>query len=84
MINFFFLIFFIVYLGLGWFRCIFLESEAGFHSFKVVEGLKLRFIFFVFSELIFFFGIFWFFFDRILVPVIDCGFYIIPLGILLV
>jgi heme/copper-type cytochrome/quinol oxidase subunit 3 len=65
-----------------WVKRILLEGISGFHNFFVIDGLKFGFFLFLFSELIFFFRIFWFYFDVILVARIDLGLYNVPLGLL--
>ena len=45
-----------------------LEALSGFHNFFVEDCLKYGFILFIFREFIFFFSVFWFFFDSSLVP----------------
>ena len=45
-----------------WFYCVIRDSEAGFHTSKVQRGLLIGFFMFIFSEVMFFFSIFWGFF----------------------
>src|SRR5690554_1508309 len=44
-----------------WFNVVH-ESYAGFHTTRVQKGLKVGFILFIVSEIMFFLGFFWFFF----------------------
>lgn len=53
----------------------------GFHSFSVVEGFKIGMVFFIFSEFVFFFGIFWGYFHLAESPSIDLGGVWPPLGV---
>lgn len=44
-----------------------MECASGYHNFVVDRGLKMGFIIFVGTEVMFFFSIFWFFFDKLYV-----------------
>lgn len=81
--NFFFIfvLFFIIFL---WSKDIFIEGLSGYHNFYVQDGFKFGVVLFVFRELIFFFRIFWFFFDTALVPISELGEVWSPLGYVLV
>lgn len=57
------------------------ESLIGYHNFLVIEGFKFGFLLFLFRELMFFFSIFWIFFDTSLVPVVDIGISWVPKGL---
>ena len=50
-----------------------MEGLRGYHNFFVIDGFKFGLILFIFREVIFFFGIFWVFFDAALVPVHELG-----------
>jgi cytochrome c oxidase subunit 3 len=67
-----------------WAKDISFEGLSGFHNFFVIDGFKFGVVLFVFSEFMFFFGIFWSFFDAALVPVHDLGETWSPIGIHLV
>nr|YP_009029832.1 cytochrome c oxidase subunit III [Botrylloides giganteus]CCO25726.1 cytochrome c oxidase subunit III [Botrylloides giganteus] len=57
-----------------WWRDVVREaSYLGFHMFKVQQGLRLGMLFFIVSEVFFFFGFFWTLFHSGLVPVVDIG-----------
>lgn len=56
-----------------WSKDIVIEGLRGYHNFFVIDGFKFGVVLFIFSEFIFFFGIFWTFFDAALVPVHDLG-----------
>ena len=77
---FYFLSIFGLFFFFFWFKDVSLEGSCGFHTFFVQDGLKLGFCFFLFREVIFFFGIFWFFFDSSLVPLSGYGGAWSPLG----
>lgn len=44
-----------------------MEGRCGYHNFLVNHGFKLGFVIFIGTEVIFFFSIFWLFFDEIYV-----------------
>ena len=67
------IIFNLVYLVFLWFKDISLEGLRGFHNFYVQDGFKYGIILFIFSEFIFFFSIFWAFFDISIRPSADVG-----------
>lgn len=80
--NFFvFFIFFLVFL---WSKDIYMEGLSGYHNYYVQDGFKFGMVLFVFSELMFFFGIFWFFFDTALTPIFDSGDFCSSVGVVLV
>nr|YP_010489352.1 cytochrome c oxidase subunit III [Strongyloides cebus]UWK23997.1 cytochrome c oxidase subunit III [Strongyloides cebus] len=69
----FFSFFVLFYVSFLWFKDICMEGMSGYHNFYVMDGFKLGMILFLFSEFMFFFGVFWVFFDSCLVPVQDLG-----------
>lgn len=75
------ILFFFLFL---WCKDITIEGLCGYHNYFVQDGFKFSLILFVFRELMFFFGIFWFFFDSALVPLSDLGDVWSPLGYILV
>nr|YP_010934909.1 cytochrome c oxidase subunit III [Lamennaisia ambigua]WKV28900.1 cytochrome c oxidase subunit III [Lamennaisia ambigua] len=57
-----------------WWRDVVRESlYQGFHSLKVVSGLKLGMVLFIVSEIFFFISIFWCYFHMFLSPSIEIG-----------
>lgn len=73
---------FIIYLGLvmlllciyQWWRDVVRESTyQGFHTLKVLRGIKFGIILFIISEIFFFFRIFWCYFHIYLSPRIEIG-----------
>jgi heme/copper-type cytochrome/quinol oxidase subunit 3 len=56
-----------------WIKDIVYEGLCGYHNLFVQDGLKMGIILFIFREIIFFFRIFWYFFDAALVPIADIG-----------
>jgi hypothetical protein len=71
----FFFYFFIalVVLIFVWFKDIIYESLTGHHRIFVQDGFKYGMLLFIFREFIFFFCIFWVFFDSSLVLIVDSG-----------
>jgi cytochrome c oxidase subunit 3 len=67
-------------LGL-WGYTIMLEAMSGHHRFIIINALKFTFLLFIWSEAIFFVGIFWCFFDAALSPSIHIGCQWPPIGI---
>lgn len=61
-----------------------MEGLVGFHNFYVIDGFKFGVLLFIFSEFMFFFGIFWVFFDSSLCPCHDLGGVWSPFGLFLV
>ncbi|MGN6347641.1 MAG: cytochrome c oxidase subunit 3 [Candidatus Nitrosocosmicus sp.] len=45
----------------------------GYHTFLISRALKFGFFLFLLRELMFFFRVFWFFFDSSIVPRVDLG-----------
>lgn len=80
-IGLLFSLFSLVLTILIWSYTVILERIAGNHTSTLVEALKLSFILFIFREVIFFFRIFWAFFDSALSPSIEVGIEWRPLGI---
>nr|YP_009545810.1 cytochrome c oxidase subunit III [Ophioplinthus gelida]AYO99589.1 cytochrome c oxidase subunit 3 [Ophioplinthus gelida] len=65
-----------------WWRDIIRESTfLGMHSTYVVQGLKIGFILFIISEIMFFFSFFWAFFHSALSPTAEIGMSWPPTGI---
>nr|QTA50561.1 cytochrome c oxidase subunit III [Sycophila sp. 2 JXW-2020] len=57
-----------------WWRDVIRESTyQGFHTKKVVSGLKISMIMFISSEVLFFFSIFWCYFHMFLSPSVEIG-----------
>lgn len=63
---------------------IFIEGLLGYHTNKISNSLKFGFLLFLVRELIFFFRIFWFFFDIVIVPRVDLGEIWNPFGLLII
>ena len=88
--NFFFIIYFILLLLLSLFLySLFFNLEFSFFNKFIVSNVKIGIIWFIFREVILFFGFFWTLFDRRLSPNIEMGnlwpsFYIRPLNPFLV
>lgn len=81
---------FILFLGLlsvilvltVWWRDVIREATFdGMHTLKVQKGLRMGFILFIVSEVMFFFGFFWAFFHVALSPAISIGCIWPPFGI---
>ena len=66
-----------------WFNDIFIEGNFGSHNYFVQDGLKISIFLFIFWEIIFFFCIFWYFFDVSLSGSVDLGFNWVPTGFIL-
>lgn len=65
-----------------WWRDVVREGTfQGFHTLKVVRGLKIGMILFIVSEIFFFLSFFWGFFHRRLAPNIELGINWPPVGI---
>lgn len=71
----------VIILGLWWRDVIREGTFEGAHTKKVKRNLRLGFIFFIVSEIMFFFGFFWAFFHCALSPAISIGCVWPPLGI---
>jgi len=66
--------FLLIYVLINWWRDIIRESTyQGNHSLIVQKGLKIGFVLFILSEVMFFFGFFWAFFHSSLSPSIFLG-----------
>jgi len=64
-----------------WWSNVIYESYRGYHTVRVKKGLKIGFILFIVSEVMFFLGFFWAFFHSSLSPAIQLGSIWPPLGI---
>lgn len=73
------LIFMIAYLW--WYDIVAESTFLGYHTVKVVKGLRLGMILFIISEVMFFFSFFWAFFHSSLAPHIFLGAIWPPIGI---
>lgn len=85
--NYYFLILsllVIFYISFCWSKDIVIEGLRGYHNFFVMDGFKFGVVLFIFREFIFFFRIFWTFFDSALVPAHDLGEMWSPIGLELV
>nr|YP_009050539.1 cytochrome c oxidase subunit III [Parafilaroides normani]AIG23807.1 cytochrome c oxidase subunit III [Parafilaroides normani] len=67
-----------------WGKDISLEGLSGYHNYFVMDGFKFGVMLFIFSEVMFFFGIFWVFFDAALVPVHELGGFWSAMGLSLI
>nr|YP_009122967.1 cytochrome c oxidase subunit III [Meloidogyne enterolobii]AJK90851.1 cytochrome c oxidase subunit III [Meloidogyne enterolobii] len=74
-------IFFVCLCLLMWLLNIFVEGLLGNHSYFMQDGFKISFYYFLFSELMFFFSLFWFFFDSSLIPMEEIGESWLPKGV---
>lgn len=74
----------VLFISFAWGKDISIEGLSGYHNFYVIDGFKFGTILFIFREFMFFFSIFWTFFDAALVPVHDLGERWSPIGIHLV
>lgn len=81
---FLFTLFVVLFISFAWGKDISIEGLRGYHNFFVIDGFKFGIILFIFRELIFFFRIFWTFFDAALVPAHELGEIWSPVGIHLV
>uniref|UniRef100_UPI0030E5B4A4 cytochrome c oxidase subunit III n=1 Tax=Porrocaecum reticulatum TaxID=2161849 RepID=UPI0030E5B4A4 len=77
-------LFSIFLVSFAWGKDIVMEGLSGYHNFFVMDGFKFGVLVFIFSEFMFFFGIFWTFFDAALVPAHDLGGTWSPIGMHLV
>ena len=72
--NFFlFMIIFLMSLGVWLYSVVIEATFEGNHSFMVQRGIRLGFILFVISEIMFFFSFFWAFFHSSLSPNVEVG-----------
>ena len=58
----------LIFLGFNffvWMKDVCIESFSGYHNFVVDHGFKIGFLIFVGTEVMFFFSIFWAFFDKV-------------------
>lgn len=74
----------LLFVSFVWSKDIILEGLRGFHNFFVMDGFKYGVILFIFREFIFFFRIFWTFFDSALVPLENLGQIWRPFGLIIV
>ena len=81
---FLFTLFSVLFVSFIWGKDISIEGLRGYHNFFVIDGFKFGTILFIFREFIFFFSIFWTFFDAALVPIRDLGEVWSPFGMCLV
>lgn len=58
---------------LGWAHDITTEGLAGKHNLYIMEMFKFVFMLFLFTEFMFFFAIFWAYFDTMLNPTVELG-----------
>lgn len=65
-----------------WRKDVVLEGLRGKHTLYIQDLFKFSFLLFIFSEVIFFFSIFWAFFDSVLSPPSDVGERWRPFGVL--
>jgi heme/copper-type cytochrome/quinol oxidase subunit 3 len=71
----------ILIMGLWWRDVIREATFEGMHTLKVQAGLRIGFVLFILSEVMFFFGFFWAFFHSALAPAIEIGCIWPPYGI---
>ena len=64
-----------------WVKRVKTEGLVGHHTPLIVDRFKVVFFYFILSEFIFFFGIFWVLLDAILAPLRDLGESWVPLGV---
>lgn len=67
-----------------WIINVYIERLIGNHSFYVQDGFKISLYYFLFSEFIFFFRLFWYYFDSSLVPLEELGGFWLPKGLFIV
>nr|UFQ24445.1 cytochrome c oxidase subunit 3 [Pingus sinensis] len=82
--NLFFCFFVLLFVSFVWSKDIVMEGLSGYHNFFVMDGFKFSVLLFIFSEFMFFFGIFWTFFDAALVPAVEVGGTWPPFGMVLI
>jgi len=71
----------VLIMGLWWRDVIREATFEGMHTSKVQSGLRLGFVLFIVSEVMFFFGFFWAFFHSALSPAIEIGCIWPPFGV---
>lgn len=64
-----------------WFIVLAIEGAAGYYTAQEISAVRFTFIWFLVRELMFFFGIFWAFFDSALCPRVEIGERWAPIGI---
>lgn len=73
----------IILICLQWWRDVIRESTfQGFHTLKVLNGIRLGILIFILSELIFFISFFWTYFHNLLAPSIKLGILWPPINII--
>jgi len=78
----FFSIFLVRILRALWWKDLNRESIIGYHTHKLEFSLRISILFFILSEVCFFFSFFWAFYDSSIAPTIDIGIIWPPKGIL--
>lgn len=72
---------FLIFVAIFWWRDVVRESTyQGLHTDLVVDGLKLGFVLFIISEVMFFFSFFWAFLHSSLAPAVEIGGVWPPIG----
>jgi len=79
--NFFFYLLLASWLIFAWFEHISFEQSEGYHSSKVNTDYYLAFVFFLFSEVMFFLSVFWAFLHFSLGGSLDLGYMWPPIGL---
>jgi len=74
------LLYLLIIIGLWWRDVIREATFKGYHTIKVVKGLKLGVALFIVSEIMFFFSFFWAFLHSSLAPAIEIGGVWPPIG----
>jgi cytochrome c oxidase subunit 3 len=78
----FFSVFFLSFCLFNWWRDVIWEATfEGYHTNSVQRGLRLGFMLFILSEVIFFFAFFWAFFHSSLSPAVQLGCVWPPVGL---
>ena len=77
----YFLLYMFLFVFFIWLKDIFLEGVIGMHTSFMIRRIKVVFYFFLLRELMLFFSMFWFLFDRVLVPIRDLGEIWVPIGL---
>jgi cytochrome c oxidase subunit 3 len=72
---------FVIFHMFVWFRDVFRESDAGYHTPRVQSGLQLGMYLFITTEAMFFVGLLWAFFNAARMPPIQIGLQWPPVGI---
>lgn len=77
-----FSIFIVASISFLWWKDFSRESIIGYHTHKLEFRLRIRILFFILSEVCFFFSFFWAFYDAAIAPTVDIGIMWPPKGIL--